>query len=515
VTTAGQAVTVVVPACNVERYLADCLDSLVSQTVWADCRVIVVDDGSTDSTASIAEEYSARYPAISVLRQANAGPGAGAARNHGLDEVGTEFVLFVDGDDTLTPTGIERLRAGVLADGLDLAVGATEQFPDARSWIWSDYFVPGQAQTVRIEQVPLLVHDARTCNKLYRTAWLRGLGLRFAEGIHHQDTVVNVPAMLLADRFSLVGDVVHRYRKRAEGGSVMDSHFTRVGNYWDHLRVIEELDAMRPRFLPSREPLMQAFIARSFQGFSWRAPEVLPREKLPEFFERAKAVISTLDPAIIESSTRDASERTGYVAMLEDDLDSFARVSELAGRLEAHDGDLYLGVPAGPALRGLLRTGATRALATGINSGRDGVRVQVRLRIRGARNPGAGVEHTLVRAFRGEAVAFSAPVAWTGTEGAESIGEVLIPWRQLLDGGGELRLHFRTATGNAARWLRRPTEDGAVGLAVQDTALNDRRARLRLGVGTEGRACLVVTPTLSLRVQQLLARLSRRFPVRT
>lgn len=99
--------TIVVPACNVKRYLAECLDSLVAQTVWADSSVLVVDDGSTDTTGAIAAEFSVRHPAISVLTQDNAGPGAGAARNHGLDQVTTEFVLFLDGDDELVPAAIE------------------------------------------------------------------------------------------------------------------------------------------------------------------------------------------------------------------------------------------------------------------------------------------------------------------------------------------------------------------------------------------------------------------------
>jgi glycosyltransferase involved in cell wall biosynthesis len=85
-------VTIVVPACNVERYLAECLDSVIVQTIWPVCRAIVVDDGSTGRTAAIANCYAAEHPSISAARQANAGPGAGAARNRGLDLLHTEFV---------------------------------------------------------------------------------------------------------------------------------------------------------------------------------------------------------------------------------------------------------------------------------------------------------------------------------------------------------------------------------------------------------------------------------------
>jgi glycosyltransferase involved in cell wall biosynthesis len=501
-------VTVVVPAYNVERYLGACLDSIIAQTAWPECRVIVMDDGSTDGTPGIADSYATRHPSIAVVHQPNAGPGAGAARNHGLDLVRTEFVLFLDGDDELTPGAIEALRAGLLADELDLAVGDTEQFPEPRRWIWSDYFERGEARPVRIEDVPLLAHDARTCNKLYRTGWLRSLGLRFAEGIHHQDTVVNVPAMLLAERIFFVGDVVHRYRKRAEGGSVMDSHYTRLDNYWDHLQVTEELHAMRPRFAPARERLLQAFIARSFQGFSWRAPSVLPHDRLEEFFRRAAAVVRTLEPEVIEEATRGPHERTAYVTMLEDDFASFQQLDQLSSTLAAHGGDLYLAVPSSPEFRPLLRLGATRALTTHIRPERAGVRLLIQLRIRGAEQPGPAITRTILRAMADEEVAFGVDVTWTDADGGESLGEALLPWA-LFGNRSEyrLRLQFRTATGNAARWLRRPAVEE--GRWAPDVECRHRYARLRLAAGPEGVAVLSVQPTVQLGARRTLARLSR------
>ena len=502
--------TIVVPAFNVERYLSECLKSLVAQTVWADCRVLVVDDGSTDGTGRIAADFAVGYPTISVLTQDNAGPGAGAARNHGLDEVATEFVLFVDGDDELTPRAIERLRSGLLAEGLNLAVGATEQFPEPRRWIWSDYFVPGQVGAVSIEDVPLLAHDARTCNKLYRTSWLRAQGLRFAEGIHHQDTVVNVPAMLLAERFSLVGDVVHRYRKRAEGGSVMDSHFTRVGNFWDHLRVIEELDAMRPRFLPSREPLMQAFIARSFQGFSWRACDVLPSDRLEEFFRRAAAVIRTLDPDVIEEATRDAQERTAYVTMLEDDLGSFERLGELSRRVNASDGGLYLDVPTTtPETRRLLRTGSTMAIADGVSAARDGITVHLSFRMRGLRHPEVALKDMRLRGMVSGEVEVSAPVDWAEASGPVASGTAFFAWSKLKDREYVLRLHLRTPTGNFARWVRLPAAlSPSIGF-VAGEAISTSLVRLRLAAGDDGEAHLTVKLAALLRARRQLGRVRR------
>lgn len=500
-----QAVTIVVPAFNVGRYLPSCLDSILAQTDAEACHVLVVDDGSTDDTPAIADLYADRNDRVAVLHQPNAGPGAGAARNRGLDQVGTGMVLFLDGDDELTPTAIERLRTGLLRHGLDVAVGATEQFPEPRQWPWSGYFQAGTSGVRRIEDLPLLVHDARSCNKLYRTAWLRDQGLRFAEGIHHQDTVVNVPAMLLTERLLLVGDVVHRYRKRAEGGSVMDNHFTRIDNYWDHLLVIEQLNHLRSRLGPGREPLLQAFIARSFQGFSWRAPRVLPRDRLEEFFDRAAAVVGTLDPGVIESATRDASERVAYVAMREGDIESFRRLDDVSRRLVAHGGHLHLGVPASGADLDLLRAGRTRALVADVFPERPGIRIEVRLRIRGTTDPGRGVDRTTVRGLRDGDPAFDATVEWVGTDATESLGRALVPWHKLDAGTYQLRLQFHTDTGLAARWLR-PAGDAP----GSDPVRPDRHAVVSLGSDIEGHATLGVAPTLRWRLRRRLAHLWRR-----
>lgn len=482
---ADSGVTIVVPAHNVGRYLGLCLDSILAQTWWERCRVLVVDDGSTDDTGAIADAYAAKHPRIEVLHQPNRGPGAGAARNAGLDLVHTEFILFLDGDDELTPRAIELLAGGLERERLDLAVGATEQFPAGRTWLWTPYFVPGTARRVRIEDVPLLAHDARTCNKLYRTSWLRRTGLRFAEGIHHQDTVVNVPAMLRAPAFVLIGDVVHRYRKRDEGGSVMDSHFTRLANYVDHLQVIEELAAMLPGIRHGRRPLLQAFIVRSFQGFARRAPGLLPPDELPEFFVRARRVIRRIPPAVIEQATTDADQRVAYVAMLEDNLSGYQDLDDL--RLAVGDGGLQVDLPTSTqAHRALLRTGNTRAWLDDLTPASDGVRARLRLRIRGARHLERSLDRIVLRGVLDGQVAFEQPVTVVNDddEGREHTGFVTLP--APAPGRYQLRLRLITPTGDIQRWVRRPDD-----ASDEHVEWADRQISLEL---TGDRAVLAVSP---------------------
>lgn len=109
--------SIIVPFYQVERYLGRCLDSLVDQDVPdGGYEVVLVNDGSTDGSLAIAEEYAAKHPFIKVLSQEN--QGQGAARNHGIMEARGRYVWFVDSDDWIAggcvPMIIRELQSRAL-----------------------------------------------------------------------------------------------------------------------------------------------------------------------------------------------------------------------------------------------------------------------------------------------------------------------------------------------------------------------------------------------------------------
>ena len=99
-------VSVIIPVYNTEKYLRECLDSVVNQTL-RDIEIICVDDGSTDNSLAILREYETKDSRIKVLTQENIN--AGAARNKGLSEATGEFLSFLDSDDFFEPDAIERM----------------------------------------------------------------------------------------------------------------------------------------------------------------------------------------------------------------------------------------------------------------------------------------------------------------------------------------------------------------------------------------------------------------------
>ena len=99
-------VSIIVPVYNSERYINRCVDSLIAQTL-SDIEILLVDDGSSDSSSSICDEYANKDNRIKVFHQKNAG--AGAARNTGLEQAQGEYIGFVDSDDYVDITMYETL----------------------------------------------------------------------------------------------------------------------------------------------------------------------------------------------------------------------------------------------------------------------------------------------------------------------------------------------------------------------------------------------------------------------
>ena len=110
-------VSVVIPIYNVEKYLRQCLDSVVNQTL-KEIEIICVNDGSTDSSPAIINEYAAKDPRIVVIDKANSG--YGHSMNCGFDLARGEYIGIVESDDYADPDMFEKLYECAAADGLDV-----------------------------------------------------------------------------------------------------------------------------------------------------------------------------------------------------------------------------------------------------------------------------------------------------------------------------------------------------------------------------------------------------------
>lgn len=112
-------ISIVVPVYNVKQFLTKCLNSIISQT-YSNLEIIVVDDGSTDGSATICDDYAKKDKRISVIHKENGG--LASARNAGIDVAKGTYIGFVDSDDYIEPYMYEKLLQAILKYSCNIAV---------------------------------------------------------------------------------------------------------------------------------------------------------------------------------------------------------------------------------------------------------------------------------------------------------------------------------------------------------------------------------------------------------
>lgn len=165
-------VSVVVPIYNAQKYLEECIDSLIAQTIFESLEVLLVDDGSTDSSPEICEEYSHKHENIKVLHQQNMG--VSGARNTGIENANCKYVGFVDSDDYVYPEMYENLYELAQKTSADITVcGFKHIYPDKDVTIEYPFnkgkFLDGEY--VREKVCPFMLSDSSlnsVCNKIFK-----------------------------------------------------------------------------------------------------------------------------------------------------------------------------------------------------------------------------------------------------------------------------------------------------------------------------------------------------------
>lgn len=206
------------PTYDTAAYLPECLDSLLAQT-YADLEIIVVDDGSPDDSAAIAQRYADRDPRVKLLRQANAG--LGAARNAGLRLASGDVLAFADADDVVPPAALSVLVRQLQRTGADLVTGGVEQLVDGelRPIPWMRRIHADRA-AVFLEQQPELLGDVFAWNKVYLRSFWEAAGLSWPEGLRYEDQPTLTRAYVHARLIGVVPDVVYHWRIRSDGSSI-------------------------------------------------------------------------------------------------------------------------------------------------------------------------------------------------------------------------------------------------------------------------------------------------------
>jgi CDP-glycerol glycerophosphotransferase len=241
-------ISVVVPIYNVEDYLLPCLESIAAQRV-DDLEVVMVDDGSTDGSGGIAQDFADRDPRFKLIRQANGG--LSSARNTGIEAATGELLAFVDSDDVLAADAYARLLGALERTGSDFATGNVHRLTDegtAQAPFLARTFTRTMLRT-HVTRFRPLIADRIVWNKLWRRDFWDRNGYRFPEGRVHEDIPVVVPAQFAARSVDVIAEPVYYWRVREQS---ITRRRLEPRALLDRVQAIEEVRAHLDRSGPRR-----------------------------------------------------------------------------------------------------------------------------------------------------------------------------------------------------------------------------------------------------------------------
>lgn len=267
--------SVIIPVYNVETYLRECLDSVFNQT-FEDWEAVCVNDGSTDNSSAILEEYASKDNRFYIINRPNGG--LSAARNTGLKAVKGEYVLFLDSDDWLEPNALEIVSESMTDEDMLCFSGrryceSEGQFRDADRLLERTY---ASGMDYYNENALLSRDFAFVCVVLraYRREFLLSHELWFKEGIFHEDNLFTPLVCYYAKRVKVINACLYDYRVRANS-------ITTTGNFKRLHDLLETANTLAAFFL-SKEGFNKTVVCRAithhFQAVFLNAPKSERRE---------------------------------------------------------------------------------------------------------------------------------------------------------------------------------------------------------------------------------------------
>ena len=229
--------SIIVPVYNSEKYLCECLNSILEQT-FTDFEVICVDDGSTDSSLNILREYEKKDGRVIVISQENKGPSA--SRNAGMKVAKGKYLTFVDSDDYIEKETYDVALSKM--DNVDIVVFGVNVFGDVlkerRSLDKKYYKIKYKGYTVLNNKIVRNI-DCSTCNKIFRRNTIADNNISFPEGLHYEDAefywkyILNCQSAYFIDQ--------HFYNYRRHFNSIMSETFSKCDFALEHLIIWENI----------------------------------------------------------------------------------------------------------------------------------------------------------------------------------------------------------------------------------------------------------------------------------
>lgn len=239
-------ISVVVAVYNAEKYLKKCIDSLLKQT-YENIEIILINDCSNDSSLSICNEYSSKYPNVITLNN-ESNLGVSATRNKGIDASTGDYICFVDSDDYVESVYLERLYSSLINYNSKLAICGCEYHNylnnSSRKYIWKENSEPEVVSLARGFELSSALYLNALWNKLFIVSLIKHNNIKFDVGLSMGEDVKfsleYIKTNNIVDVVALSEPLYHY--NRWSNNSLMSSYYRQaLGDYAYNTRLLYEI----------------------------------------------------------------------------------------------------------------------------------------------------------------------------------------------------------------------------------------------------------------------------------
>lgn len=281
--------SVIVPVYNTEKYLAECLDSIINQTI-KNIEIICVDDGSTDESAKVLREYATRDNRIKIISQTN--QGLSVARNNAIKIACGEYLCYVDSDDYLVPNALETLYEHITKHDLDMLSYSGKNFQDGTknfesNEYWNFNYLPDGFDTTCFawRDCSEFAHKmaVSSCLTIYKNSFVKIKELKFPAGLCFEDNIFFHRALFNATKCGILDEKL--YMRRIHSASITQ-------NRDKHVTDVVEITDMLLEFLKSNKvnnSILENFV-NTYCGTIWWTWGKLPQKTKQKHYKSIRCL---------------------------------------------------------------------------------------------------------------------------------------------------------------------------------------------------------------------------------
>ena len=275
------AISIIIPVYNVEKYLRECLDSVMEQT-FTDFEAICVNDGSTDGSLAILEEYAAKDNRFKIISQVNSGQGK--ARNEGVKAAVGKYIWFIDSDDWIEPETMQICLDAAEKNDLDELIfdfiPEYEQDTVKKHFSQNSGSVDSSANSGKEYFITAVMggyYYQSPCTRFIKRDFFVQEKLSYMSGVLYEDELLHVKADLLAKRVMYIPAQLYHYRIRSQSTMTSVFKFRNVYSYWFCEKNLNQLIS---KYSDDPELLKALFVHRAkiLRHTAWNITQVDPAE---------------------------------------------------------------------------------------------------------------------------------------------------------------------------------------------------------------------------------------------